>query len=203
MASEGGRREKSLKMHGCNYWGKTTVRSAPFAIFMRHDLLHLAVEMNAWYHEHWKEFKPIVFDKEKSEYVEGEPIHLRSIIPDIYGEINSAPRSAKEIKRLREQKVAYDEFDVLNKTETTGASRTGCSICGFGVHLEKRPHRFDKLRERNEKEWEHLMYRLITDKKTGETYGWGRVLDYIGVGWEDRIQPVETCEQISIFDKEE
>lgn len=31
MASEGGRREKSLMMHGCNYYGKSTIRSAPFA----------------------------------------------------------------------------------------------------------------------------------------------------------------------------
>ncbi len=35
MASESGRREKSLMMHGCNYFGKRTIRSAPFAIFSR------------------------------------------------------------------------------------------------------------------------------------------------------------------------
>ena len=29
------------------------------------------------------------------------------------------------------------------------------------------------------------MYRLCTDPQTGEKYGWGRVLDYIGVGWEN------------------
>ncbi|MGN0114176.1 MAG: hypothetical protein ACI396_02500, partial [Acutalibacteraceae bacterium] len=29
MASEGGRREKSLMINGCNYFGKTTIRSAP------------------------------------------------------------------------------------------------------------------------------------------------------------------------------
>ena len=61
----------------------------------------------------------------------------------------------------------------------------GCSMCGFGIHMEKRPHRFDKLRERNQKEWEYYMYRCCTDPETGEKYGWGRVLDYIGVPWED------------------
>ena len=35
MASEGGRREKSLMLNGCNYFGKGTIRSAPFAIFNR------------------------------------------------------------------------------------------------------------------------------------------------------------------------
>lgn len=30
------------------------------------------------------------------------------------------------------------------------------------------------------------MYRCVTDPKTNDRYGWGRVLDYIGVQWEDR-----------------
>lgn len=68
---------------------------------------------------------------------------------------------------------------------TTRAQRTGCSMCGFGIHMEKRPHRFDMLREDNPKEWEFWMYRCCTDNETGEKYGWGRVLDYIGVEWED------------------
>ena len=45
MASEGGRRAKSLMMHGCNYWGKSTIRSCPFAIFYRQDLLQLALDL--------------------------------------------------------------------------------------------------------------------------------------------------------------
>ena len=72
---------------------------------------------------------------------------------------------------------------------TTKAQRTGCSMCGFGVHLEKRPHRFDMLRDRNEKEWEFWMYRCCVDPETGERFGWGRVLDYIGVRWEDKWEP--------------
>lgn len=59
---------------------------------------------------------------------------------------------------------------------TTRAQRTGCSMCGFGIHIEKRPHRFDRLREDNPAEWEFWMYKM----------GWGKVLDYIGVEWEDR-----------------
>lgn len=45
MASEGGRRQKSLMINGCNYFGKTAIRSAPFAIFSRQDLLQLALEL--------------------------------------------------------------------------------------------------------------------------------------------------------------
>lgn len=132
MASEGGRREKSLMINGCNYFGKSTIRSAPFAIFNRQDILQLALE-------------------------------LEVPIPTIYG----------EIKRK-----------VDGTLYTTKAQRTGCSMCGFGIQLEKRPHRFDRLRENNPKEWHYWMYECCTDEK-GKKYGWGRVLDYIGIGWED------------------
>ena len=58
-------------------------------------------------------------------------------------------------------------------------------MCGFGIHLEERPHRFDVLRENNPGEWDLYMNRCCTDKD-GTKYGWGRVLDYIGVEWKDR-----------------
>ena len=54
-------------------------------------------------------------------------------------------------------------------------------MCGFGLHLEKRPHRFDLLKEQNPKEWEYWMYNCCTDDKTVDRYGWARVLDYINV----------------------
>ena len=133
MASEGGQREEALIEHGCNYYGKGVIRSAPFAPFTRQDLLQLALD-------------------------------LEVPVPEIYGEI-----------KRKHDGTLY----------TTGAQRTGCSMCGFGIHLEERPHRFARLRERNLKEWEFWMYRCVKDKETGERYGWGRVLDYIGVEWED------------------
>lgn len=133
MASEGGQREDAIIEHGCNYYGKNVIRSAPFGAFYRQDLLQLALELNV-------------------------------PVPEIYGEIAKKPDG-----------TLY----------TTKAQRTGCGMCGFGIHLEKRPHRFDMLRERNEKEWHFWMYDCCTDKITGEKFGWGRVLDYIGVEWED------------------
>lgn len=81
------------------------------------------------------------------------------------------------------------------KSKVQVLNEMGCEMCGFGIHLEQRPHRFDRLRERNPKAWEFWMYRCCTDPETGEKYGWGRVLDYIGVEWED-IPPV----QMTIFD---
>ena len=130
MASEGGQREKALIKHGCNYYGKTTVRSCPFAIFMRNDILQLAID-------------------------------LEVPVPEIYGEI---------------KKYANGTL------ETTKAKRTGCTMCGFGIHIEPRPHRFDRLRQTNYNEWKFWMYDM----------GWGKVLDYIGVFWEnDHVERVQ------------
>lgn len=149
MASEGGRRQKSLMINGCNYWGASTARSCPFAIFNRQDILQLALDLNV-------------------------------PVPKIYGTIER-----------KDDGTLY----------TTKAQRTGCSICGFGIHLEKRPHRFDYLRQRSPKEWDFYMNRCCTDEN-GNKYGWGLVLDYIGVPWRD--DPFENEEvQLSMFDTEE
>lgn len=131
MASEGGRRQKSLMINGCNYFGATTTRSAPFAIFNRQDILQLALD-------------------------------LKVPVPEIYGEIAQ-----------RDDGTLY----------TTKAQRTGCSFCGFGIQLEKRPHRFDRLFVSNPKEWHFWMYEQ----------GWGHVLDYIGVEWR------QENEQLNLF----
>ena len=149
MASEGGRREKSLIANGCNYYGKTTIRSCPFATFLRQDLLQLALDLNV-------------------------------PVPEIYGTIER-----------RADGTLY----------TTKAQRTGCPMCGFGIHIEPRPHRFDRLREMNPKAWRYYMYRCVTDEETGETYGWGRVLDYIGVEWENPVGALKG--QISMWEDEE
>lgn len=146
MASEGGRREKSLIANGCNYYGKTTTRSCPFAIFTRQDILQLALDLDV-------------------------------PVPTVYGSI---------------------ERQSDGTLHTTRAQRTGCSMCGFGIQLEKRPHRFDRLREDNPKEWHYWMYECVKDEETGERYGWGRVLDYIGVEWENPIGALKG--QISMFE---
>lgn len=133
MASEGGRRQEALEEHGCNYFGKTTIRSAPFAPFLRNDLLQLALDLDV-------------------------------PVPEIYGRI---------------------ERDPNGNLRTTGAQRTGCEMCGFGVHMEKRPHRFDKLYDRNPRAWDYWMHKCCTDEN-GNKYGWGLVLDYIGVEWRQQ-----------------
>lgn len=158
MASEGGRRQKSLMINGCNYFGKSTIRSAPFAIFNRQDILQLAIDL-------------------------GVPI------PEVYGTIEKT-----------EDGMLY----------TTRAQRTGCTGCGFGIQLEKRPNRFDRLYEDRPKEWDFWMKRCYTDS-SGNVFGWGAVLDYCGIHWtpetlaediakQDAKKPKKCCkDQMSLF----
>lgn len=106
-------------------------------------------------------------------------LDLQVPVPEIYGEI------------------ARDADGTLR---TTKAQRTGCSMCGFGIHMEKRPHRFDRLWERNPKEWEMWMDHVMQDDR-GNWYGWGRVLDYIGVEWRDpEVALINAAEQITMDD---
>ena len=160
MASEGGRRAKSLRMNGCNYFGKSTIRSAPFAIFHRQDILILALEMDQMWKDGLKEkYHEKLLEEEKI----AESFQMPdSIIPEIYGSIERKPDG-----------TLY----------TTKAQRTGCSMCGFGIHMEKRPHRFDMLYKENPKEWDYLMFHMCKDAD-GNDYGWAKVLDYIGVDWD-------------------
>lgn len=177
MASEGGQREEGIVDHGCNYYGKTVMRSCPFGSFMRNDVLQLALEMDHWYHEHLDIFEKRFHEQPYGRHKDGRPkeyIPVKSIVPAIYGSIRRDPDG---------------------NLYTTGAQRTGCSMCGFGIHMEKRPHRFDRKREENPKEWEYLMYHMVKDPVTGEEYGWGKVLDYIGVEWRDIPK-----KQLTIFD---
>ena len=46
--------------------------------------------------------------------------------------------------------------DDERKYKTTGCSRTGCMLCGFGCHLEKSPNRFEQLKVSHPK-----MYNLL------------------------------------------
>lgn len=138
MASEGGQRADALEEHGCNYWGKTTARSAPFSFYYHSDVIHLAVDLG---------------------------VH----IPEIYGEVKKSEKPNK-----------FGDYEYT----TTGEQRTGCSMCGFGIQLESRPHRFDRLYERSPKEWDFWLNRCCKDDD-GIEYGWGRVLDYIGIPWRD------------------
>lgn len=54
-----------------------------------------------------------------------------------------------------------------------GYARTGCMWCGFGVHLESSPNRFERMKHTHPKLWEYCMFKL----------GLKDILDFMGVPW--------------------
>jgi hypothetical protein len=57
--------------------------------------------------------------------------------------------------------------------KTTGCSRTGCMLCGFGCHLEKSPNRFEMLKETHPG-----MYTLL-DKVKNNGYTMREAIEWI------------------------
>lgn len=44
--------------------------------------------------------------------------------------------------------------------KTTGCNRTGCMFCMFGLHLEKNPNRFERMKETHPKQYDYIMNKL-------------------------------------------
>ena len=71
---------------------------------------------------------------------------------------------------IREQQQETMQF-LQKNLYTTGCDHTGCMFCMFGVHLEKEPNRFQRMRITHPKQYDYCINKL----------GCGEVLDYIGV----------------------
>lgn len=101
-------------------------------------------------------------------------------IPSVYGDIVSIDQDGMEYEN--------DLFGA-GKLKCTGVNRTGCMFCGFGVHLEKYPNRFQRMKETHPKLWDYCIKGgeygedgMWRPSRTG--LGMGKVLDYIGVPYE-------------------
>ena len=57
------------------------------------------------------------------------------------------------------------------KYKTTKCDRTGCIACGFGVHLEKNPNRFERMKEVYPKHYDYYFNKL----------NYKEICDYIGI----------------------
>lgn len=84
-------------------------------------------------------------------------------ICSVYGEV--VPDNGAEF----DEQISIWDLGLMKDTrklKTTGCSRTGCVLCGFGVHLEENPNRFEQLKETHPK-----MYQLLDlCKNNGITY---------------------------------
>ena len=86
-------------MHGCNYFGKSTIRSAPFAIFGRQDILTLAFEMDDMWKSGLKEkYREKLLKCGKISETFKMP---ESLIPEIYGTIENHKGTADGLVHVR------------------------------------------------------------------------------------------------------
>lgn len=65
------------------------------------------------------------------------------------------------------------EDEKTGKLYLTGEQRTGCMFCMFGVHMEKEPNRFQRMKITHPKQYDYCINKL----------GCGEVLDYINVNY--------------------
>ena len=70
-----------------------------------------------------------------------------------------------------------DIIEEKGKLRTTGADRTGCMFCMFGVHREKQPNRFQRMEQIHPKQYNYYINKL----------GCGAVLDYIGIPYKGGV----------------
>ena len=76
-----------------------------------------------------------------------------------------------QMTRIPYSLIYGDIVEESGKLVTTGAHRTGCMFCMFGLHLEKQPNRFQRMALTHPKQHNFCVNKL----------GCGKVLDYIGV----------------------
>ena len=76
-----------------------------------------------------------------------------------------------QMTRIPYSPIYGDIVEESGKLVTTGAHRTGCMFCMFGLHLEKQPNRFQRMALTHPKQHNFCVNKL----------GCGKVLDYIGV----------------------
>ena len=90
----------------------------------------------------------------------------------------------------------YGEIiNISGKFETTGQRRTGCMFCMFGVHMDKEPNRFQRMKMTHPKMYDYCMREpqilntgtfdengiFVYDIIPGSGLGLAKVLDFIGV----------------------
>lgn len=76
---------------------------------------------------------------------------------------------------------------------TTGVNRTGCMWCGFGVHLQESPNKFQQMADTHPKQYDYCINKLgcqVNDK----FITWGDVLDFINVDYKPIVESQDSVE---------
>ena len=102
-------------------------------------------------------------------YIKENNLPICSVYGDVVTDYKSMGQCENQMS-LADYGIFDNERPLL---KTTGCSRTGCVLCGFGCHLEKEPNRFQMLKETHPK-FHNLLHIL---KNNGVTYA--EAIDWI------------------------
>ena len=175
MASESIMRTQKWLQDGCNAFNVTRPHSNPMSFWTEQDVL-LYIKENA---KRMIEFRMgndkmfygnrIVY-KSTGANVENNEFYFP--ICSVYGEVVTDYEAMGQC----ENQMSFADLGIFDAErpvlKTTGCSRTGCVLCGFGCHLEKES-RFLRLKETHPK-FHNLLYVL---KNNGVTYA--QAIDWI------------------------
>lgn len=159
MADESALRYQSWLKHGCNAFQSDKPKSQPMSFWTEQDVLHYIKKYDVPYCS-------VYGDIQLKQTVDNEKV--------FEGQMN-----------VIDYLECYEPEDAL---ETTGCNRTGCVYCMFGITQDKRPNRFQRLKETHPRQWEYCIGggEMVEGKwqPNQEGLGLGKVLDYIGVEYE-------------------
>lgn len=140
MACESMRRTSAWLKNGCNAFDSKDAKSNPMSFWTEQDVL-LYIKLNN--------------------------LPICSVYGDVVIDYDSECQLEGQMD-MSELSAEFGIFDTWNRPlKTTGCSRTGCVLCGFGCHLEKPGEgRFERLKETHPG-----MYKLLdVIENNGVTY---------------------------------
>ena len=182
MATESIMRTQKWLQEGCNAFDVTRPNSKPMSFWTEQDvLLYIKENADRMINNPWR-IKPKAAEVMKygkrmvyrttggtAPYFPKEYGSICSVYGDVVTDYKSMGQCENQMS-LADYGIFDNERTLL---KTTGCTRTGCVLCGFGCHLEKEPNRFQMLKETHPK-FHNLLHIL---KNNGVTYA--EAIDWI------------------------
>ena len=178
MATESVMRTQKWLQDGCNAFDVTRPNSKPMSFWTEQDvLIYIKENADRMCKTRINESKTVMFygdrivSRKTGATIESKEYYLP--ICSVYGDIVTDYESMGQF----ENQMSFADYGIFDNErqllKTTGCTRTGCVLCGFGCHLEKSPNRFERLKETHPK-FHNLLYVL---KNNGVTYA--EAIDWI------------------------
>ena len=154
MASESRLRTQIWLKQGCNAFDSKKPKSMPLSFWTEADILYYIY----LHGDEMIEARKRAFEAENPDFTESELAEIYAngewgAICSVYGDI---------IKENEvDGQIDWEDFGLFDmgrpQLKTTGAGRTGCFACLFGIQLEKEPNRLQRMKVTHPKLYKWLM----------------------------------------------